>query len=262
MKYIIQFFLFIIRLLTGKLKAKPPVNAPTPEPTPPPVETEPTPVPEEKPKPYKPSPSIITVQTALQGEIPDNVLIQMADIEKRFGEWSPLQWCHFFARGMAESGFKEVRENMNYTATRLMKIWKNYFPTIEKAKEYERNPQKLANYVYGKRMGNKAPNDGWENRGVGYTGLTGKETIEDFLEWAGLPLDYDRDKLANEQPLLTAAWFYVVKKNVFKYAKDATLISVRGVCIAVNGGLIGFDDQLRFFKRFWNKINAIEKQVV
>lgn len=58
-------------------------------------------------------------------------------------------------------GFRQLEENMNYSAKRLMQVWPSRFKTLAVAKQYERNPQKLANYVYGSRMGNKGkPNAG------------------------------------------------------------------------------------------------------
>lgn len=47
-----------------------------------------------------------------------------------------------------------LTENLNYGAKQLLKVWPGRFPTLDKALQYERNPQKLANYVYGKRLGN------------------------------------------------------------------------------------------------------------
>jgi putative chitinase len=45
------------------------------------------------------------------------------------------------------------------------------------AKQYERNPQKIASKVYGGRMGNgvEATGEGYKFRGRGYIQLTGKD---------------------------------------------------------------------------------------
>jgi putative chitinase len=47
-----------------------------------------------------------------------------------------------------------TKENLNYSAKGLMGIFKKYFPTEALAKQYERKPEKIANKVYGNRMGN------------------------------------------------------------------------------------------------------------
>jgi len=44
--------------------------------------------------------------------------------------------------------FKVFEENLNYRAETLMKLWPKRFPTLEFAKQYEKNPRKIANSVY------------------------------------------------------------------------------------------------------------------
>ncbi len=73
-----------------------------------------------------------------------------------------------------------VTEDLNYSAARLTEVWPSRFPTIASAKPFARNPRKLANKVYGGRMGNAAPDDGWLYRGRGLPQITGKENYEKF----------------------------------------------------------------------------------
>jgi putative chitinase len=68
-----------------------------------------------------------------------------------------------------------VEENLNYSAKRLTQVWPGRFPTIDSAKPYANNPQRLANKVYGGRMGNTGPNDGWLFRGRGLPQITGRD---------------------------------------------------------------------------------------
>lgn len=68
-----------------------------------------------------------------------------------------------------------VEENLNYSAKRLTQVWPGRFPTIASAQPYANNPQKLANKVYGGRMGNTGPNDGWMFRGRGLPQITGRD---------------------------------------------------------------------------------------
>lgn len=72
-----------------------------------------------------------------------------------------------------------VIENLNYSAKRLTEVWPTRFPTIASAKPYANNPQKLANKVYGGRLGNVGPNDGWIFRGRGLPQITGRENYEE-----------------------------------------------------------------------------------
>ncbi len=73
-----------------------------------------------------------------------------------------------------------VTENFNYSAERLVEVWPTRFPTIASAKPFARNPRKLANKVYGGRLGNTAPDDGWLYRGRGLPQITGKVNYDKF----------------------------------------------------------------------------------
>jgi putative chitinase len=86
---------------------------------------------------------------------------------------------HWLAHLHHESlGFTRLVENLNYSAERLTKVWPRRFPTLAAAAPYARNPRKLANKVYGGRMGNTGPDDGWIHRGRGLLMHTGKEATE------------------------------------------------------------------------------------
>jgi predicted chitinase len=89
---------------------------------------------------------------------------------ERFEINTPERMAAFLAQIAPESGeFRRLVESLNYTGSRLMKVWPKRFQTLEKANEYARQPEKLANYVYAKRLGNRdvASGDGWRYRGRG-----------------------------------------------------------------------------------------------
>ena len=50
-------------------------------------------------------------------------------------------------------GFRIMEENMSYSAKRLMQVWPSRFKSMKTANAYARNPQKLANKVYGVNAG-------------------------------------------------------------------------------------------------------------
>jgi len=86
------------------------------------------------------------------------------------------------AEAAHETGEKmqPVSENLNYSAKRLTEVWPRRFPTLASAKPYANNPQQLANKVYGGRLGNVEPNDGWLYRGRGLAQITGKANYAKF----------------------------------------------------------------------------------
>jgi len=191
----------------------------------------------------------------LKGHIPDTVIAQLPDTIAKFELNTPLRLAHFLAQAGHESGgFKAVNENLNYGAKGLLGIFKKYFPTPEKAALYERKPEKIANLVYGSRMGNgpEASGEGWKFRGRGYIQLTGKDNYKAFDAVVAESIVDNPDLVATKYPLLSAAWFFH-KNGLHKIAdQGATDAVVTSVTKRVNGGTIGLADRIKHFKEYYN----------
>jgi len=156
--------------------------------------------------------------------------------------------------GHESGGFKLVQENLNYGAKGLLGIFKKYFPTEEKAKLYERKPEKIANLVYGSRMGNgpEPSGDGYKFRGRGYIQLTGKDNYTAFGKAINEDIAINPDKVATNYALLSAAWFFH-KNGLHKIADGgATDAVVTSVTKRVNGGIIGLPDRIKHFKEYYD----------
>jgi putative chitinase len=190
----------------------------------------------------------------LKGHIPDSVITQLPDTIAKFELNTPLRLAHFLAQAGHESGgFKAVNENLNYGAKGLLGIFKKYFPTPEKAALYERKPEKIANLVYGGRMGNgpEASGEGYKFRGRGYIQLTGKDNYKAFDAVVSEAIVDNPDLVATKYPLLSAAWFFH-KNGLHKIAdKGATDAIVTEVTKRVNGGTIGLADRIKHFKEYF-----------
>ena len=191
----------------------------------------------------------------LKGHIPDAVITQLPDTIAKFELNTPLRLAHFLAQAGHESGgFKAVNENLNYGAKGLLSIFKKYFPTEEKAKLYERKPEKIANLVYGSRMGNgpETSGEGYRFRGRGYIQLTGKDNYKAFDAVVAESIIDNPDLVATKYPLLSAAWFFH-KNGLHKIAdQGATDAVVTSVTKRVNGGTIGLPDRIKHFKEYYN----------
>ena len=120
--------------------------------------------------------------TNLNTKIP-LVVPQLPEAIELFQINTPLRLAHFLAQCSHESGdFKLTTENLNYSVKGLMSVFHKYFPNEAIAKQYERQPEKIANKVYASRMGNgsEQSGDGYKFRGRGYIQLTGKDNYKAF----------------------------------------------------------------------------------
>jgi putative chitinase len=189
----------------------------------------------------------------LKGHVPDAVISQLPEVMEKFQINTPVRIAHFLSQCGHESGnFKVVNENLNYGAKGLLGIFKKYFPTEAKALEYERKPEKIANLVYGGRMGNgaEASGEGFKYRGRGYIQLTGKDNYSAFDKVVTEDIVATPDLVATKYPLLSAAWYWNSRKINTVCDQGATEEVVKKVTKLVNGGEIGLADRLKHFKEF------------
>ena len=158
-----------------------------------------------------------------------------------------LRWCHFIAQAAAETGgLARLEENLSYSAERIVQVWPSRFASVAAARPFARNPEALANEVYGGRMGNSRPGDGWLYRGRGMKQLTGRANYTGAAAATGLPL-VERPELAAFFPatMRIACWYWDSRRlNRHADADDLEMVT-RGV----NGGLIGLADRWAYLSR-------------
>jgi len=181
------------------------------------------------------------------------VLLEIPTVAEKFGVTTPLRLAHFLAQCAHESAnFTAVKENLNYSADGLRKIFGKYFPTDALAAQYARQPEKIANRVYSSRMGNgdEASGDGFKFRGRGYIQLTGKENYVAFDKIVVEDILANPDLVATKYPLLSAAFFFN-KNNLWAICdKGDSIDVVTMVTKRVNGGTHGLEDRINKFKLF------------
>lgn len=157
---------------------------------------------------------------------------------------TPIRATHFFAQTGHETGeFKLFAENLNYSADGLKKIFPKYFPgTLSEG--YARNPEKIANLVYGNRMGNgaEASGDGYKFRGRGALQLTGKSNYEAFSKYLNKPEIMTNPDLVATEYAFESAMFFFDRNKLWdicdKGVDDATITALTK---RINGGTIGLD---------------------
>ena len=191
----------------------------------------------------------------LKGHIPDAVIAMIPAVAQKFQIDSALRLAHFLAQcGHESGGFRLTKENLNYSAKGLMGIFKKYFPTEALANQYARQPEKIANKVYGGRMGHgpESSGEGAKFCGRGYIQLTGKDNYTAFGKSIGEDVCANPQVVAEKYALLSAAWFFS-KNGLHKMADGgATDSVVTSITKRVNGGTIGLEDRIKHFKEYYS----------
>jgi putative chitinase len=157
--------------------------------------------------------------------------------------WTPERVAHFMAQTAHESGsYSALTENLNYRAETMRKVFPKYFPTAAIAESFVGHPDRLANKVYGNRMGNgdEASGDGYRFRGRGLIQLTGRENYTRFAESIEMPVNDASEYLETFEGAVQGACWYWEDKNLNALADANDIIAITK---KINGGTIGLEDR-------------------
>jgi putative chitinase len=166
---------------------------------------------------------------------------------------TPERAAHFFAQTAHETGeFKLFTENLNYSADGLKKVFGKYFPG-DLATSYAKNPQKIANRVYGSRMGNGDENsgDGFKFRGRGALQLTGKSNYEAFAKFLNNQEVIDNPDLVATVYAFESAMFFFERNKLWTLCDTVTDASILSVTKRINGGTNGLDHRSVLTKKYY-----------
>lgn len=164
--------------------------------------------------------------------------------------------CAFLANNIHESGgFTKLRENMNYSAKRLLEVFPKYFKTLAAAQTIAANgPRAIANVVYGGRMGNSNKNDdGFNYRGGGTIHLTGLDNYRLCSIGIGLGNQLVTNPDLIETPeiaIKSALWFW--QRNLC--GGFAVKGDFERVCRIINGGTNGMAERIQLNQKAWNTL--------
>jgi putative chitinase len=174
----------------------------------------------------------------------------LAQLLPDYGIDTPERIAAFVAQCAHESAnFMVIKENLNYRAVTLRKIFPKYFPTDALAQEYASKPNRqeaIANKVYGNRMGNgdEASGDGWRYCGRGLIQLTGKNNYQAFADSIATPVEDIPEYLATfEGAAQSACWFWETN-NLNQWADKGDILTLTK---RINGGTIGLEDRIKHY---------------
>jgi len=163
---------------------------------------------------------------------------------ERFNIKSVRQQAAFIGQCGHECGnFKVLKENLNYRAETLCKLWPKRFPTLEFAKQYERQPIKIANKIYCDRMGNRdeASGDAARFIGRGCIQLTGYSNYFHASKALGVDFVMQPELVATPKyAALTAGWFWSTH-DCNNLAENSNWT---GLTKKINGGTIGLQARI------------------
>lgn len=184
--------------------------------------------------------------------------VPIAEACDLYGITTPARLAAFLAQTSHESaGFARLVENLNYSRERLTQIakisvpgsrWRAVLPYVA---TLSRNPEGLAEAVYGGRMGNVNHGDGFRFRGRGLIQNTGRAQYEEITEGLAAKLgavpDFTLQPDLIEHPrwaALAAGWYW----DTHHLNKDADAGRFDRITQTINGGQNGRADR----RHRWN----------
>lgn len=171
---------------------------------------------------------------------------------------SPERGAHLLGQASHESGgFKLTRENLNYSAETMCRVWPSRFKTVEDAAPYARNPKALAEKVYFGRMGNDTPEKASLYIGRGFLQLTGYDNHKAFAADMGLPrIMEDPSLVETDYAMETAMWFFQ-KNGLWAIADEGVNDdTIKRITKRVNGGTVGLDHRTEETKKIYGWLTA------
>lgn len=176
------------------------------------------------------------------------------------------QLAHILGQMEHESNkFTSGRENLNYSAKRMLEIFKSDFDTNrdkwlspeekEKVNSLIGHPDRIANFVYANQNGNgnEASGDGWLFRGAGGLQTTGRTNFKEFSEFIGEDCVKNPDLIATKYYFDSAVFFF--KKNkLLAIASNVTTDSITKISKRVNGGTNGLPERIELTNKWYKLI--------
>jgi putative chitinase len=161
---------------------------------------------------------------------------------------TPQRVAAFLAQCAHESGgFVFLKENLNYKAASLRRVFPKYFPDDATAAHYAGKPEMIANRVYANRMGNgdEASGDGWRYCGRGLIQLTGKNNYTFFAGSLDIPVEEASEYLQTFEGAVQSACFFWEQNKLNQWADAGDILTLTK---RINGGTIGLEDRIKHYE--------------
>ncbi|MDQ1316982.1 MAG: peptidoglycan-binding protein [Candidatus Poribacteria bacterium] len=212
--------------------------------------------------------NIIDTVNSIAPHARENYIKAISQGEKLFeqhGITTPLRMAHFLAQALHETGgFTILRENMNYSPTRLIEIFgfghHSAAVTESEAKDLAGKPEAIAERVYGlgnshmaNMLGNTQPGDGFLYRGNGVLQTTGRGAHQRMGASCGVDFEGNPDLVTASEHALKPALHEWTQGNLNSFADKN---DIHTITHRINGGYNGFEDRKAWFNKTWSLLKT------
>lgn len=211
------------------------------------------------------TPELLVAMTGCAREVAEDFAPHIDSTCNKYGITSNRGVAAFVAQMSHESArFTQLQENLNYrTESRLIVVWPTrfrypipgehteeiFFDGKRNPRFYIGNPQRLAEFVYGGRLGNRpeGSGDGWGYRGRGLKQLTGRRNYALYDDEAKIGALQSPWLLTKPQYAAdSAGWYWNLIHGNSLVDDDADFDRLT---VAINGGMTGAEERRRLFDR-------------
>ena len=193
----------------------------------------------------------------------------LSEIMPKYKINTPKRIAGFISQCAHESyDFRRIQENLNYSESALNTVFSRYFGTgrgKRNAKDYARQPEKIANYVYMDKyrtkkgaLGNIYDGDGWRFRGRGLKQLTGRNNYEAFGKTVGMTAEQAAEYVATPKGAVESACWFWDRAKLNRIADKGDIVAMTK---KINGGTIGLEDRVSRWKKALSLFGLHEKSV-
>jgi putative chitinase len=189
----------------------------------------------------------------LKDMIPKNPYVDqwfeaLSEILPEYEITTPQRVAAFLAQCAHESGgFVFLKENLNYKAASLRRVFPKYFPDDAIAAQYAGKGEMIANRVYANRMGNgpEESGDGFRYCGRGLIQLTGKNNYTFFAGSLDIPVEEASEYLQTFEGAVQSACFFWEQNKLNQWADKGDILTLTK---RINGGTIGLEDRIKHYE--------------
>jgi putative chitinase len=173
---------------------------------------------------------------------------------------TPLRMAHFLAQALHETGgFRILRENMNYSAKRMIQIFgvgnHSAAVTAAEAATLANHPEAIADRVYGlgnprkaRELGNTTTGDGFLYRGNGVLQTTGRGNHKRMGAACSVDFEGDPGLVTHPDHGLKPALIEWTQNNLNAFADKN---DIRTITRRINGGFNGLPEREAWFDKAW-----------